>query len=76
MKEQYNDISDKMKHWQENEKITGDILRYKTEEETNSIQKLIQSSQTIHNKLDKIEKKIQNLQNLQFVKLKNNLKNN
>ena len=58
MKEQYNDISQKMKHWEEYEKITGDTLKYKSEEETSSLQKLIQSSQPVHNKLDKIERKI------------------
>ena len=47
-----------MKHWEEYEKITGDTLKYKSEEETSSLQKLIQSSQPVHNKLDKIERKI------------------
>jgi hypothetical protein len=47
-----------MKHWEEYGKITGDILRYKSEEETSSLQKLIQTCQPVHSKLDKIEKKI------------------
>lgn len=52
------------------------MIKFKQEEETLSIQKLIQNTQAIYQKMDKLEKKIESQDNAEYGKLKTNLKNN
>ena len=51
-------------------------MKYREEEQTTNLQKLILSSQPLHLKMEKLEKKIESVENVEFMRLRNSLKNN
>lgn len=70
------EIKAKIDHWQLRFQKTEQLLTYRTEEDIISLQKLIQNAQAIHQKMDKLEKKIETQDHVEYSRLKNNLKNN
>lgn len=70
------EIKAKIDHWEHRFQKTENLLTFRTEEEIISLQKLIQNAQSIHQKMEKIEKKVESQDSVEYARLKNNLKNN
>ena len=70
------DVKAQISKWENQFEKSQAILKYREEEQTTNLQKLILSSQPLHLKMEKIEKKIESVENVEFMRLRNSLKNN
>ena len=70
------DVKVQISKWENQFEKSQAILKYREEEQTTNLQKLILSSQPLHLKMEKLQKKIESVENVEFMRLRNSLKNN
>ncbi len=70
------ELVQKLERWEEKRTVFNDLFNYKHEREVDNLARLNQNSLPLFVKMDKIERKMEVIDAMEFPRLKNNLKNN
>jgi hypothetical protein len=70
------ELGQKLDRWEEKRATFTDLFHFKHEREADNLARLNQNCGPLFVKMDKIERKMEGIETLEFTRLKNNLKNN